>query len=226
MQIRFLGTGGAFEPHKGTSAAIVHCNGKNILIDCGYTTFQTLKEKNLAKEVDYVLITHLHGDHIGGLPTYLAYAEIMCGKKVQIIYPTELFRQAIESLLTLTFEIKRAHFVPLSQVEGIGFLDTTGQHVAEMTSYAYHFIEGKELLYYSGDLGVIETTEAFLQTRTENTIRVFHDIGFKENPVHVYYKKAQEKLINYEVYGYHCDGANKPADCTLPLVEERSEFLY
>ncbi len=37
---------------------------------------------------------------------------------------------------------------------------------------------------------------------------------------HVNYKVAQERLINHEVYGYHCDRSIMPEDLTLPLVED------
>ena len=42
--------------------------GKNILIDCGEGTQVSMRMKNCGfKDVDLILITHLHGDHIIGL---------------------------------------------------------------------------------------------------------------------------------------------------------------
>jgi glyoxylase-like metal-dependent hydrolase (beta-lactamase superfamily II) len=226
MHIKFLGTGGAFEPHKGTSAAIVTHNGKNILIDCGYTTFQTLKEKNLASGIDYILITHLHADHVGSLPTYLAFVEIKCEKQVPILYPSESFRKDLLTLFSLSGEVHRAHFVKIEEIEGIGYIDTKNQHKVGMQSYAYYFTNTESLLYYSGDLANAETTRSFLDTRNESHIEVFHDIGLIDNSVHVHYKKAQELLSGYSVYGYHCDIEQKPEDCTITLVEENKNLLY
>src|SRR4030095_1587723 len=67
MLLQFLGTGGAFNPEYGNSAALIRCNGKSILIDCGFTVFAKLKEFNLFNQIDYILITHLHNDHTGSL---------------------------------------------------------------------------------------------------------------------------------------------------------------
>ena len=53
-----------------TQVFLVRMPGKNILIDAGYGTnlFQNLQSLNVtAEQIDVVLLTHLHGDHIGGL---------------------------------------------------------------------------------------------------------------------------------------------------------------
>ena len=53
-----------------TNAFLVHANGKIILIDTGYgrNLFKNLNSLGVSEEqVDVVLLTHLHGDHIGGL---------------------------------------------------------------------------------------------------------------------------------------------------------------
>jgi hydroxyacylglutathione hydrolase len=72
MQIKILGSGGAFVDFREeyhTSALLTIPKYGDVLIDCGPTTVQSMKEK----EIDYfdplkcVLITHMHGDHIGGL---------------------------------------------------------------------------------------------------------------------------------------------------------------
>jgi len=52
------------------SAFLVKADDKNILIDAGYgkKLFDNLKSRNTAPEqIDIILITHMHGDHIGGL---------------------------------------------------------------------------------------------------------------------------------------------------------------
>lgn len=226
MNIKFIGTGGAFEPHKGNASAIVTHGDTRVLIDCGYATLERLIEKDLVKDIDYVLITHLHGDHVGSLPTLLAYSEIIQGKELPIVYATEEHRADIHTFLTLTWEEKRAHYIPITNLPWIQYIDTFGQHVPEKQTYAYAFTDQDDIIFYSGDIGKVETVETFLANNTDKNVTVFLDINKKDGPAHIFYKEAQEKLAQYKVYGYHCDKATMPKECILPLVEDQSEFIF
>ncbi len=57
------------------SRHLIHCNGKNILLDCGMFQDKVSKKEGLnedfqfdAKIVDYVILSHAHIDHSGCLP--------------------------------------------------------------------------------------------------------------------------------------------------------------
>jgi len=55
---------------RSCNAFLVRMNGKNILVDAafGRKLFDNLKSLGVAPEqIDVVLLTHLHGDHIGGM---------------------------------------------------------------------------------------------------------------------------------------------------------------
>ena len=59
----------------GASTLIVAPSGESLLIDTGIPDEQEVKRiadlaTNVAhlKKLDYVLITHYHGDHVGGVP--------------------------------------------------------------------------------------------------------------------------------------------------------------
>lgn len=75
MKITFLGTA-AGKPSKYrnvTSIAIEFYNSKYILIDCGEATqHQIIKSDLKFNNLHSIFITHLHGDHIFGLPGLLA----------------------------------------------------------------------------------------------------------------------------------------------------------
>jgi ribonuclease BN (tRNA processing enzyme) len=70
MEIRFIGSGDAF----GTGGRFQTCfrlqaDDFTALVDCGATSLTAMKAQGVDPgEVDAVVISHLHGDHFGGLP--------------------------------------------------------------------------------------------------------------------------------------------------------------
>lgn len=73
LKLTFLGTGGAFTEFRENyhnNAILEVAPGQFLLIDCGLTAIQSLKELGLgAHNVFAAAITHIHGDHVGGLDT-------------------------------------------------------------------------------------------------------------------------------------------------------------
>jgi glyoxylase-like metal-dependent hydrolase (beta-lactamase superfamily II) len=227
MNIKFLGTGGAFDFEKGNAAAIVEMDGKNILIDCGFTTLPKLASLDLLDKIDYILVTHLHGDHSGGLSTLLVYAAARLKKKIPIIVPTDRFHAELVKFFTLTDEIASAEFVPISDFPNIGYIDTTGHHKPGLIGKSYYFKEDDHLIYYSGDIGNADVAANFLADRTESNIQVFHETTHTLNIAnHASYKEVEEELGKYDTYVYHIAKENMPADCTLKYVENYPEFCY
>ncbi len=226
MNIKFLGTGGAFDWQYGTSAATVQTKDTLFLVDCGPSAFPQLMKHELIDKIDYVVLTHLHGDHVGSLFQVLCQRSIM-GLATPILSPSDVFTETIAQLLDLQrFDRERDNFIPINNVPTISALDTTGQHVPDMLNYAYYFSEDDELIYYSGDIGRIETAVDFLKDRTESNIRVFHDAHHLNGLSHTHYTVVNEQLKNYETYLYHCNPEKIPADNTMPLVSSVPELNW
>jgi ribonuclease BN (tRNA processing enzyme) len=68
LQIQMLGTGSAFAKTFYNTSALIRSNEMNILIDCGSTTPKSLHDINMQPDqIDGIIISHIHADHVGGL---------------------------------------------------------------------------------------------------------------------------------------------------------------
>jgi ribonuclease BN (tRNA processing enzyme) len=70
VDVTFLGTGDAFASHgRFQSGYLIKAVGCHILMEAGPTVLCAMKRMGVAPaDIDIILISHLHGDHFGGLP--------------------------------------------------------------------------------------------------------------------------------------------------------------
>ncbi len=79
-RLRVLGSGDAFNSAgAGHSAYLLEHDRGRLLLECGTGTLAAMKRDGIDTHApDLVLISHLHGDHFGGLPfLFLEYANIV-----------------------------------------------------------------------------------------------------------------------------------------------------
>jgi ribonuclease BN (tRNA processing enzyme) len=229
MEIRFLGTGGAFDPEFGNSSALVMCNGKTFLIDCGFTVYPVLKKYNLFSRIDYVLLTHLHNDHTGSLVNTVLHFNLIShpGQKLKIVFPTKKFRKQTKRLMDIAL-MNTDNFVdwiPMEEMKEVSVIDTHSRHVNEYQTWGYIFREGEEAVVYSGDIEDGDFIFKKMMKKKIDRATVFHELVFSEVPGHTHYTTLSKHLSEFRIYGYHCDPRNSPADNAVPLVANHPEFL-
>jgi ribonuclease Z len=73
VDLLLLGCGGGLPmPNRFLSSTLLSYKGRKILIDCGEGTQVSMRISNTGfKAIDIICITHIHGDHIVGLPGLL-----------------------------------------------------------------------------------------------------------------------------------------------------------
>lgn len=105
VAIRCVGTGDAF----GSGGRLNSCyhlaaTGEQLLLDCGCSVLIGLQQCGLsAAEIDTVVVSHLHGDHFGGIPFLLLEAKYVSRRQrpLTLIGPPGLQRQVEAALEAL-----------------------------------------------------------------------------------------------------------------------------
>src|SRR5437879_5107240 len=73
MKLHILGCGDAFgSGGRNQSGYLIETQDRLFLLDCGPTTLLAMKRAGIApQKLDAIILSHLHGDHFGGIPFFL-----------------------------------------------------------------------------------------------------------------------------------------------------------
>jgi ribonuclease BN (tRNA processing enzyme) len=73
MRLHVLGCGDAFgSGGRHQSAYLFEASDRLFLLDCGPTALLAMKRAGFApRDLDAIILSHLHGDHFGGLPFFM-----------------------------------------------------------------------------------------------------------------------------------------------------------
>lgn len=129
LDICLLGTSGMMPlPRRALTALMTRFNGSSLLIDCGEGTQVSIREKGWSMHgIDTICITHVHGDHISGLPGLLLSMGNAERKMPLTIIGPRGTKKVVEALLIiaqgLPFEIRYIELTEnFHQIEQNGYL--------------------------------------------------------------------------------------------------------
>jgi len=111
MKIEVLGVGNLFTPHITNTSFLLsddptRYGDKKFLIDCGYNVFQKLVAGNYdIKNIDTVIITHTHPDHVGSLGALIYYRWFMFNKTTEIICGNRVVKYLLAYLESTVFDV-------------------------------------------------------------------------------------------------------------------------
>lgn len=205
VRLRFLGCGDAFASGGRLHTCFYLDGGEEpFLVDCGATALVALKRAGIAPEtIGYVALSHLHGDHFGGLPWLILDGRFVKRERALHIAgpPTtqERLERAFEALYPggpsadSPFAIR---FVELAQDTACELGPATVTpfevvHNSGAPSYALRVEYGRKVIAYSGDT---EWTDSLLEAARGADIFVCECNYFdKQVPGHLDYRTLSEK---------------------------------
>ena len=117
MRVTFLGTSGAIpSTQRNPSALLVEREGDRLLFDCGEGTQRQMMRFETGFDVGHIFISHMHGDHVLGLPGLLQTWDFNERTAPVAIHAPAGTRSRIEGLVTATGD-RPSYPVRVQQVE-------------------------------------------------------------------------------------------------------------
>lgn len=196
--LKFLGSDSGFGA--SNNSAYIEERDKLIIIDCGFTVFQQIKEKfdlNKYKEIN-VIITHLHNDHAGTLSQLILYSYFVFNKKVNVISMCS----KIKEYLDITGTPEDAYKLH-NNFENIEFIKT--EHTKYLDSYGFKlWVNGKEIVY-TGDTNRLEPFMKYINDIDEFYVDVSRYGGAHLKLEDIIDKLREIKKQNVSIYLMHID---------------------
>ena len=207
IKITFLGTGDAFG-HGGRlqPCILVETPLRRFLMDCGATVMPAMHRYGIApNDIELILISHLHGDHFGGLPFFILDAQLHSKRRAPLtIVGPERTKQRLNDAMEIMFpgssgieqkfsmnvmELQpetpwRYHEITVHSLEVI--------HPSGSPALAFRLEIGDKVIAYTGD------TEWFdgLIPILKNADLLIAESYFYEKPIkyHLNYRTLMEQL--------------------------------
>lgn len=160
MKITFLGTGGAVPTTaRDNTSLLIETGGELLLVDCpGSLTQKILKSGYRPQQISAIFITHIHPDHVYGLPSFV-HSQMLENKVVKLFGSAETVSFCLQ-LLDL-FHLRKEKILyrvdphPLTAGRGTEILPgllVTGLNVPHhSSSMAFLFEAPDGQVLFSGD---------------------------------------------------------------------------
>jgi ribonuclease BN (tRNA processing enzyme) len=175
VTLQFLGSGDAFGSG-GRFQACIHVRSpdSSILLDCGASSLIAMRRFGVEpNDIDAILVSHMHGDHFGGIPFFILDAQFLSKRERSLLIAgppgiQERVRQAQEALFPGSSETEQKYEVRFLEWQdrqrtamgGILVMPFEVVHGSGAPPFALRLdIDGKTIAY-SGDT---EWTDALIE---------------------------------------------------------------
>ena len=126
LDVLFLGTAGSSpSAQRGLPATLVRRGGDRLLVDCGEGSQRQLMRSVGLMELEELLITHFHADHVLGLPGMLKTFALRQRERELTVYGPPGLRRLFELLGPvvgrLTFPLQMVELTPNDELDRDGY---------------------------------------------------------------------------------------------------------
>jgi len=166
MRLTVIGCGDAFGSggHHNTCFHVT-AGARNILIDCGASALVALKAQRIdPNTIDAVILSHLHGDHFGGVPFLMLDAQYMsrrerplllagppgCAVRIPALMEA-MFPASTQTKFRFPWHIVEIPVGTPTDVLGLSVTSAEVIHFSGAPSTALRISDGAKTLAYSGD---------------------------------------------------------------------------
>jgi ribonuclease BN (tRNA processing enzyme) len=175
MRLTVVGCGDAFgSGGRFNTCFMVESGDRTILLDCGASSLVALRAHNIdINRIDGIVLTHLHGDHFGGIPFFLLDSQFLSrrdrpltiagppGTRVRIEAALEVFFPSSSgSKWRFPWPVVEMEIGPRCKVLGFEVETAEVKHLSGASSTAVRLNDGERILAYSGDT---EWTDALIR---------------------------------------------------------------
>lgn len=181
MQVQFLGSGDAFGSGGRFQACILlRVAAGQVLLDCGATSLVAMKQAGVDPGgIDAVIVSHLHGDHFGGIPFLVLDQQFARRTRPLIIAGppgiAERLPRTMEALYPGSSTVERRYPLHIVELEegaetAVGPVAATAfpvVHASGAPAYALRVAADGRRIAYSGDT---EWTETLAQCAAETDL--------------------------------------------------------
>lgn len=165
LSLHFVGSGDAFgNGGRFQSCISLRTPRQHLLLDCGASSLIALKQQGIDPNgVDGVLVSHLHGDHFGGLPFLILDGQFSRRERAMQVYgppgTSERLQAAMEVLFPGSSTVQRRFATEVTELTPgdvviLGDLRVTPfevVHASGAPPLAYRIEHAGRVLAYSGD---------------------------------------------------------------------------
>jgi len=224
IKIKFLGSGDAFGSGGRLQTCIyIESDDTGLLLDCGASALISMKQFGVRLlDIDSIFVTHLHGDHFGGIPFFILDSQLISrrtdplliagppGMKKRVLEAMEVFFPG-SSRVKQKFEIIFEELPPTvpTRLGAVNVTAYSAVHGSGAPSYALRVEVSGKTIVYSGDTewtgGLIEAVDGA-------------DLFICEA---YFYDKKMKNHLNYQTLMDHQSDLN----CKKIIVTHMSEDM-